>query len=78
MDDLALCKRIKITNAPRDHGEQGIREAFQAETGKAVTCWVDDDTCYITFLRAADARKAVETFDRGSLGGRTVGVALDP
>eukprot|EP00450_Noctiluca_scintillans_P001484 CAMPEP_0194504542 /NCGR_PEP_ID=MMETSP0253-20130528/29006_1 /TAXON_ID=2966 /ORGANISM="Noctiluca scintillans" /LENGTH=303 /DNA_ID=CAMNT_0039346951 /DNA_START=77 /DNA_END=988 /DNA_ORIENTATION=+ len=70
-------KRVKVTNIPRDLHQSDIGEAFEAEAGKVVSCELDRGTCWITFSRPEDARKAVETFDRGELNGKTIGVTLE-
>lgn len=70
-------KSVKVTNIPRDVNMQDIKDAFEQETGKIARCRIDRGTAWIAFLRASDARKAVETFDRGELNGATIGVALD-
>jgi len=71
-------KRIKVTNVPRDLASRDIKDAFEAEAGKTVSCELDRGVAYLTFMRTADARKAVETFDRGELNGKTIAVTLDP
>jgi len=76
--DMSRAKRIKVTNVPRDLGARDIKEAFESEAGKTLTCELERGTCYITFSRAADAQKAVETFDRGELNGKMISVTLDP
>lgn len=70
-------KRVKVTNVARDLDDQDIKEAFEAETGRIVKCTLDRSTAYITFANASDAVKAVETFDRGELNGKTITVVLD-
>jgi len=71
-------KRIKVTNIPRDLAARDIREAFEAEAGKMTSCELDRGVAYLTFTCTADARKAVETFDRGELNGKTITVTLEP
>lgn len=71
-------KNIKVTGIPRDVNMQDIKDAFEAETGKIARCRLDRGSAWIAFTRASDARKAIETFDRGELNGATIGVALDP
>jgi len=68
---------VKVTNIPRDVNMQDIREAFEQETGKITRCRLDRGTAWIAFNKPQDARKAVETFDRGELNGQTIGVVLD-
>lgn len=71
-------KRIKVTNVPKELKARDVREAFEAEAGKAESCSLEKGTAFIVFLRAEDARKAVETFDKGELNGKIISVALDP
>eukprot|EP00929_Paragymnodinium_shiwhaense_P000810 TRINITY_DN101013_c0_g1_i1.p1 TRINITY_DN101013_c0_g1~~TRINITY_DN101013_c0_g1_i1.p1 ORF type:complete len:407 (+),score=109.75 TRINITY_DN101013_c0_g1_i1:105-1325(+) len=70
-------KRIKITNVAKELDEQDIKEAFEAETGKILECNLSKSTAYIVFAKAADAIKAVETFDRGELNGKQISVTID-
>lgn len=70
-------KKIKVANIPRDLGMRDIREAFEAEAGRVEHCEMRGDTAYIEFGNAKDARKAVDTFDRGELNGRTIEVTFD-
>jgi len=72
--------RIKVTNVPRDLGARDIKHAFEAEAGKTTSCELDGKrgVAYLTFAFPEDARKAVETFDRGELNGKTITVTLEP
>jgi hypothetical protein len=70
-------KSVKVTNIPRDVNVNDIKEAFQQDTGNIVRCRLEKGTAWIAFSRASDARKAVETFDKGELNGKTIGVVLD-
>lgn len=74
----AATKRIKVTNVPKQLKARDIQEAFEAETGKTTSCELEKGTAFITFARAEDARKAVETFDKGELNGKIITVVLDP
>jgi len=69
-------KRIKVTNIPRDLDMYDIKDAFEAEAGKIVDCKMARGTAMITFGNAKDARKAVDTFDRGELNGKTIEVTF--
>lgn len=71
-------KSIKVTNIPKDVNMSDIKEAFEQETGKIARCRLDHGTAWIAFTKPQDARKAVDTFDRGELNGNTIGVVLDP
>lgn len=68
--------RIKVTNVPLDLDRHDIKEAFE-DRGRIVRCEVDRGVAMITFERAADAKQAVQTFDRGELNGQTIFVSLD-
>lgn len=76
-DDLAKCVRIKVTNVPRTLKARDIREAFEAEAGRTNRCELVNNVAWIHFYSAEDARKAVETFDRGELNGKTITVTLE-
>lgn len=69
-------KQIKVKNIPMDLDWRDIKGAFEAEAGKIDRCELNKGTAWITFTRPEDARKAVETFDRGELNGKTIGVAF--
>lgn len=70
-------KKIKVTNIPRDLDMQDIKEAFESEAGKISLCKMERGTAWITFLNPKDARKAVDTFDRGELNGKTIDVVFE-
>ncbi|CAE8588482.1 unnamed protein product [Polarella glacialis] len=70
-------KSIKVTNIPKELKAQDVREAFEAETGKITLCELSKGTARITFQKAKDAQKAVETFDRGELNGKVISVVLE-
>lgn len=70
-------KVIKVTNIPTDLGKEDIQEAFEAETGKILSCDMKRGTAIIRFARAEDALKAAETFDRGELNGRIIQVTVE-
>lgn len=70
-------KRVKVKNIPRDLEAQDIKEAFEAEAGKVARCELERGTAWITFVRHEDAKKAVQTFDRGELNGNIIAVQLD-
>lgn len=78
LEDTRGTKSVKVTNIPRDVNMQDIKDAFESETGKIARCRLDRGTAWIAFQRPSDARKAIDTFDRGELNGQTIGVALDP
>lgn len=70
-------KRIKVTNIPKDLDMLDIKDAFEAEAGKIATCDMRNGTAWITFHNPKDARKAVDTFDRGELNGKTIEVTFE-
>lgn len=70
-------KRIKVTNLPRGLGWRDIKDSFEREAGKISRCEVEGNAAWISFVRTEDAKKAVQTFDRGELNGRTIGVTLE-
>lgn len=71
-------KRIKVANVPRDLAARDIKHAFEAEAGKTTSCELDRGIAYLSFVKPEDARKAVETFDRGELNGKIITVTLEP
>jgi RNA recognition motif-containing protein len=75
---MRAVKSVKVSNIPRDVNMQDIKDAFEQETGKIARCKLDKGTAWIAFTKHSDARKAVDTFDRGELNGNTIGVVLDP
>lgn len=72
-------RKIKVTNIPRDLDMPDIKEAFEAEAGKVVDCRMERNrgVAYLTFNHPKDARKAVDTFDRGELNGKTIEVTFE-
>lgn len=70
-------KQIKVKNIPHNLDWRDIKSAFEAEAGKISRCELDNGTAWITFLRPEDARKAVDTFDRGELNGKTIEVSIE-
>lgn len=73
-------KVIKVTNIPSGLTDEDITEAFEAETGKILSCDMNSrkGTAMIRFARAEDAMKAAETFDRGELNGKIILVTVEP
>jgi len=72
-------KVIKVTNIPSALTDEDITEAFEAETGKILSCDMSKrGTAVIRFARAEDAMKAAETFDRGELNGKIILVTVEP
>jgi len=79
-DDLPTerrSKQIKVKNIPHDLDWRDIKGAFESEAGKISRCELERGTAWITFDRPEDARKAVETFDRGELNGKTIEVSIE-
>jgi len=76
-DSSSKAKSVKVTNIPRDVTMEDIKEAFEAETGRITRCRLDRGTAWIAFTRHEDAKKAIDTFDRGELNGKQIGVVLD-
>jgi len=79
-DDLPTerrSKRIKVKNIPHDLDWRDIKGAFESEAGKIARCELERGVAWITFNRPEDARKAVETFDRGELNGKTIEVSIE-
>jgi len=70
-------KRVRVTNVPRDLQSREIREAFEIEAGPTSGCELGRGIAWVTFRRAEDAAKAVETFDGGELNGNTIKVSMD-
>mmetsp|Transcript_93536 Transcript_93536/g.241706 ORF Transcript_93536/g.241706 Transcript_93536/m.241706 type:complete len:102 (+) Transcript_93536:1-306(+) len=68
--------RIRVTNVPNNLDRRDIQEAFE-DNGRVISCEVDRGVAVVIFERAADAKKAVQTFDRGELNGQTIYVTLD-
>merc|ERR1712039_132361 len=69
-------KVVKVTNIPKELKARDVREAFEAETGKAQSCELSKGTAYITFVKSSDAVKAVEAFHKGELNGKIISVVL--
>merc|ERR1719329_154023 len=69
-------KRIKVSNIPKTLDWRDLKNAFEKEAGPVERCELRMGEAMITFTRPQDARRAVETFDRGELNGRTIGVEL--
>lgn len=70
-------RKIKVTNIPRDLDMRDIKDAFEAEAGKIASCTMERGTAWIVFTNPKDAMKAVDTFDRGELNGKTITVVFD-
>mmetsp|Transcript_183329 Transcript_183329/g.581366 ORF Transcript_183329/g.581366 Transcript_183329/m.581366 type:complete len:378 (+) Transcript_183329:760-1893(+) len=68
--------RIKVTNVPLDLDRRDIKEAFE-DRGRVIRCEVDRGVAFVTFERAIDAKKAIQTFDRGELNGQTIFVSQE-
>jgi len=68
--------RIRVQNVPLNLEPRDIKEAF-AETGRVRDCKVDRGVAWVTFDVPIDAKKAVQTFDRGELNGKTIFVTLE-
>merc|ERR1712187_94308 len=69
-------KVVKVTNIPKELKARDVREAFESETGKIVSCELGKGTAIITFSNGGDARKAVEAFHKGELNGKIISVVL--
>lgn len=69
--------QIRVMNVPRSLDCADIKEAFE-DTGKVLKCEVERGVARVTFKNAADAKRAVNTFDRGELNGQTIFVTLAP
>mmetsp|Transcript_46743 Transcript_46743/g.111165 ORF Transcript_46743/g.111165 Transcript_46743/m.111165 type:complete len:378 (-) Transcript_46743:98-1231(-) len=67
--------RIRVGNVPRNLDCYDLREAFQ-DVGRVNGCDVEAGTAYVWFDREIDAKKAVQTFDRGELNGQTITVRM--
>mmetsp|Transcript_83146 Transcript_83146/g.248083 ORF Transcript_83146/g.248083 Transcript_83146/m.248083 type:complete len:322 (+) Transcript_83146:1-966(+) len=63
--------RIRVSNVPRNLDWRDIKEAFE-DNGRVTQCEVERGVAWITFSRPSDAKKAVQTFDRGELNGQTI------
>lgn len=63
--------QIKVSNVPMNLDNRDIREAFE-DNGRVVRCEVERGVAWVTFERAIDAKKAMQTFDRGELNGQTI------
>lgn len=74
-------KKVKVKNIPRDLDMEDIKDAFEAEAGRIASCEMERgkqaNQAWIIFHNAKDAKKAVETFDRGELNGKTISVTFD-
>eukprot|EP00969_Alexandrium_andersonii_P335515 14828534-Alexandrium_andersonii.AAC.1 len=75
MSPSAPSKHIEVRNIPLDLDWRDIKVAFEAEAGKIDRFRLKGGTAWITFKCPEDARKVVETFDRGELNGKMIEVA---
>lgn len=69
-------RTVRVCNVPRNLDSRDIKEAFE-DNGPVLRCEVERGVAIITFENAADAKKAVQTFDRGELNGQTIFVSLE-
>eukprot|EP00931_Biecheleriopsis_adriatica_P035242 TRINITY_DN2028_c0_g1_i1.p1 TRINITY_DN2028_c0_g1~~TRINITY_DN2028_c0_g1_i1.p1 ORF type:complete len:455 (+),score=117.12 TRINITY_DN2028_c0_g1_i1:74-1438(+) len=67
---------IRVCNVPKNLDHRDIKEAFE-DIGRVTRCEVERGVATISFEKAADAKKAVQTFDRGELNGQTIFVSLE-
>merc|ERR1711924_332120 len=67
---------VKVCNVPRDLDKRDIKEAFE-DNGQVTDCTVERGVAMVTFANLVDAKKAVQTFDRGELNGQTIFVTLE-
>eukprot|EP00421_Protoceratium_reticulatum_P017097 CAMPEP_0168397802 /NCGR_PEP_ID=MMETSP0228-20121227/21252_1 /TAXON_ID=133427 /ORGANISM="Protoceratium reticulatum, Strain CCCM 535 (=CCMP 1889)" /LENGTH=499 /DNA_ID=CAMNT_0008411287 /DNA_START=12 /DNA_END=1508 /DNA_ORIENTATION=- len=63
--------RIRVSNVPKNLDWRDIKEAFE-DNGRVTRCEVERGVAWVTFESAVDAKKAVQTFDRGELNGQTI------
>lgn len=63
--------RIRVSNVPKNLDWRDIKEAFE-DQGRVTRCEVERGVAWITFENPLDAKKAVQTFDRGELNGQTI------
>merc|ERR1712045_1106786 len=66
--------RIKVCNVPRNLDWRDIKEAFE-DNGRVARCDVDRGVAWVTFETPRNAKKAVQTFDRGELNGQMIFVS---
>jgi len=63
--------RIRVSNVPKNLNWRDIKEAFE-DNGRVTRCEVERGVAWVTFENPVDAKKAVQTFDRGELNGQTI------
>mmetsp|Transcript_126779 Transcript_126779/g.247077 ORF Transcript_126779/g.247077 Transcript_126779/m.247077 type:complete len:442 (-) Transcript_126779:147-1472(-) len=63
--------RIRVSNVPKNLNWRDIKEAFE-DNGRVERCEVERGVAWVTFANPLDAKKAVQTFDRGELNGQTI------
>eukprot|EP00448_Togula_jolla_P041117 CAMPEP_0170628380 /NCGR_PEP_ID=MMETSP0224-20130122/32641_1 /TAXON_ID=285029 /ORGANISM="Togula jolla, Strain CCCM 725" /LENGTH=455 /DNA_ID=CAMNT_0010955777 /DNA_START=1 /DNA_END=1368 /DNA_ORIENTATION=- len=68
--------RIRVTGVPTNLDWRDVQEAFE-DTGRVLKCEVKGGVAWITYKSALEAKKAVQTFDRGELNGQTIYVELE-
>jgi len=68
--------RICVHPVPRGLRSADIQEAFE-DLGKVLSCKIERGDAWIVFDKALDAKKAVQTFDRGELNGQTIYVTIE-
>jgi len=68
--------KVRVSNVPKNLDWRDIKEAF-SDQGRVIRCEVDRGIAYLEFENAADAKKAVQTFDRGEMNGQTINVTVE-
>merc|ERR1740121_68955 len=69
-------RKVRVSNIPKDLDWRDIKEAF-SDQGRLEKVVVDRGVAFLTFETVAEARKAVQTFDRGELNGQTIHVTFE-
>mmetsp|Transcript_11299 Transcript_11299/g.25971 ORF Transcript_11299/g.25971 Transcript_11299/m.25971 type:complete len:542 (+) Transcript_11299:67-1692(+) len=70
-------KRVRVSNIPKDLDPRDIKDAFESETGKIMSCITErGGVAWLSYTSEKAAQKAVETFNRGELNGNIIKVEL--
>jgi len=69
-------RKIRVSNIPKNLDWRDIKEAF-SDQGRLEKVVVERGVAFITFETVSEARKAVQTFDRGELNGQTIHVTFE-
>jgi hypothetical protein len=67
---------VKVVGVCQGLDSDDVKDAFNDECGKVVSCELVGDTALLIFEKASDASAAVESCDMGQLNGHSISVKL--